>query len=232
MSLDSLPACVKKCLQDAAKSAGCGINDVKCICTKDVSTSDGSTLMTCVLGACDTSDVISAGNDLVQLCAQVTGTASPPTGTRTSTSSTSRTTSPDTTATTPSTNSASPSPAGSSITSTAPTSSADTTSGGGGLSTGAKVGIGIGAAVALLLLILGAYILGRRRRSKADPTPVPDNHDGSGVKQDGQQDGLELPKEKTVTELEGARWVPELGDYNTHVAELEADSQFGRRPRH
>ncbi|GJN85522.1 hypothetical protein PLIIFM63780_009089 [Purpureocillium lilacinum] len=38
MSLDSLPACVKKCLQDAAKSAGCGINDVKCICTKDVST--------------------------------------------------------------------------------------------------------------------------------------------------------------------------------------------------
>ncbi|KAL3957089.1 hypothetical protein ACCO45_007667 [Purpureocillium lilacinum] len=172
MSLDSLPACVKKCLQDAAKSAGCGINDVKCICTKDVSTSDGSTLMSCVISSCDTSDVISAGSDLVKVCAQATGTASP-TGTTnpTALASTSGTTSPATTSatstsTSTNTNSGRPDAADSTGSSTAPTAGAGAT-GSGGLSTGAKAGIGVGAAVVVILLILGAYLLGREEATRS-----------------------------------------------------------------
>ncbi|PWI67068.1 hypothetical protein PCL_04574 [Purpureocillium lilacinum] len=235
MSLDSLPACVKKCLQDAAKSAGCGINDVKCICTKDVSTSDGSTLMSCVISSCDTSDVISAGSDLVKVCAQATGTASP-TGTTnpTALASTSGTTSPATTSatstsTSTTTNSGRPDAADSTGSSTAPTAGAGPT-GSGGLSTGAKAGIGVGAAVVVILLILGAYLLGRKKRRGAGAA-VPAQQGSPESKMDAQV--LSNEKPHPVTELEGARWVPELSDHGTHqVVELEAHNHYGQQPRY
>ncbi|UNI18476.1 hypothetical protein JDV02_004743 [Purpureocillium takamizusanense] len=228
MSLDSLSSCVKKCLQDAAKSAGCDINDVKCICTKDVSSTDGSTLMSCILSSCATADVIAAGSDLIKICQQATGTVSPTATTKStalpSTSGTGRATNASS-ATDTSAKPDATDPSGSSTTPTANAGATDS-SNTGGLSTGAKAGIGVGAALVVILLILGAYFLGRKKRQKANTTPVPDQQDSPESKTGAQV----LSNEKTIGELEGERWVAELSEHGTpQFVELEADNHYSRR---
>ena len=58
MSLDSLPDCVVKCLQDQAESIGCDKDDVQCLCEEDVSSSDGVALSSCVLSDCPSEDML------------------------------------------------------------------------------------------------------------------------------------------------------------------------------
>lgn len=171
----------------------------------------------------------------MKVCAQATGTASP-TGTTnpTALASTSGTTSPATTSatstsTSTNTNSGRPDAADSTGSSTAPTAGAGAM-GSGGLSTGAKAGIGVGAAVVVILLILGAYLLGRKKRRGAGAA-VPAQQGSPESKMDAQV--LSNEKPHPVTELEGARWVPELSDHGTHqVVELEAHNHYSQQPRY
>ncbi|KAK1762463.1 hypothetical protein QBC33DRAFT_551927 [Phialemonium atrogriseum] len=172
MSIDSLPECFKKCLADAAASIGCAGTDTTCLCTKDLSGSDGSQLMTCVLGTCPLDVIASASSDIVNICGQDPGNASSSGTTMTTTSSpasggassssSSRTT-PGTSTNSPS-HTSSPSSSGTS-TAVAPGGS-DPRGGSAGLSTGAKAGIGVGVAVAAILFILSAFLFWRMRRMK------------------------------------------------------------------
>merc|ERR1712000_571589 len=87
MSLDSLPDCVVKCLQDQAESIGCDKDDVQCLCEEDVSSSDGVALSSCVLSDCPSEDMLSLGVDLLSFCDGLTDSSG--SGTRSATTTTS-----------------------------------------------------------------------------------------------------------------------------------------------
>ncbi|KAI1363820.1 hypothetical protein F5Y08DRAFT_231591 [Xylaria arbuscula] len=64
-----IPSCATTCLNDAAKKAGCAVDDYTCQCTNILSITTDA--LPCVSGACSTDDLTKTSETTSNLCLQV-----------------------------------------------------------------------------------------------------------------------------------------------------------------